>query len=147
MKTTEENKELARRFYNEVLNSHNPAKLESFVTTDFIDHNPSPGHTGKGLDDLAAQLNEILTALPDLRVTADFMVAEEDKVVIYLTMTGTNSGPFGNIPPTNKPVKFNGVDIVRVKDGKASERWGLTDDFTMMTQMGLIETDVIFQQR
>jgi predicted ester cyclase len=101
----------------------------------------------KGLDDLAAQLNEILTALPDLRVTADFMVAEEDKVVIYLTMTGTNSGPFGNIPPTNKPVKFNGVDIVRVKDGKASERWGLTDDFTMMTQMGLIETDVIFQQR
>jgi steroid delta-isomerase-like uncharacterized protein len=147
MRTTEENKELVRRFYNEVLNSHNPAKLESFVTTDFIDHNPSPGHTGKGLDDLTAQLNEILTALPDLRVTTDFMVAEEDKVAVFLTMTGTNSGPFGNLPPSNKQVKFYGVDIVRIKDGKAFERWGLSDDLSMMTQMGLIETDVIFQQR
>jgi steroid delta-isomerase-like uncharacterized protein len=141
MKTTEENKALARRFYNEVLNSHNLAGLKSFVTTDFIDHNPSPGHTGKGLDDLTAQLNEILTALPDLHVTTDLMVAEEDKVVTYLTMTGTNSGPFGNIPATNKPVKFNGVDIVQIKDGKASERWGVTDDLSMLTQMGRIETD------
>jgi steroid delta-isomerase-like uncharacterized protein len=147
MRTTEENKELARRFYDEVLNSHNVSGLKSFVMTDFIDHNPSPGYTGKGLDDLAAQLNEILTAIPDLRVTIDLILAEEDKVVTYLTMTGTNSGPFGNIPPTDKPVKFNGIDIVRIKDGKAAERWGLTDDFSMMTQMGLIETDVIFQQR
>jgi steroid delta-isomerase-like uncharacterized protein len=147
MRTTEENKELARRFYDEVLNSHNVSGLKSFVMTDFIDHNPSPGYTGKGLDDLAAQLNEILTAIPDLRVTIDLIIAEEDKVVTYLTMSGTNSGPFGNIPPTDKPVKFNGIDIVRIKDGKAAERWGLTDDFSMMTQMGLIETDVIFQQR
>jgi predicted ester cyclase len=75
------------------------------------------------------------------------MVAEEDKVAIFLTMTGTNSGPFGNLPPSNKRVKFNGVDIVRIKDGKAFERWGISDDLSMMTQMGLIETDAIFQQR
>jgi len=147
MKTTEENKALARRFYNEVLNSHNLAGLKSFVTTDFIDHNPSPGHTGKGLDDLTAQLNEFLTAFPDLRVTTDLMVAEDDKFVTYLTLTGTNSGPFGNMPATNKPVKFNGVDIVQIKDEKASERWGVTDDMSMLTQMGRIETDLIVQHR
>lgn len=147
MKTTEDNKALARRFYNEVLNSHNTAGLKSFVTTDFIDHNPSPGHTGKGLDDLTAQLNELFTALPDLRVTIDLMVAEEDKVVAYLTMTGTNSGPFGNMPATNKPVKFNGVDIVQIKDGKASERWGVTDDMSMLTQMGMLETDSMVQHK
>ena len=137
MKTTEENKALAQGFYNEVLNSHNLAILKSFVTTDFIDHNPSPGHTGKGLDDLTAQLNEILTAIPDLHVTTDLMVAEEDKVVTYLTMTGTNSGPFGNMPATNKPVKFNGVDIVHIKDGKATERWGVFDNLSFMTQIGM----------
>lgn len=137
MKTTEENKALAQGFYNQVLNSHNLAEIKSFVTSDFIDHNPSPGHTGKGLDDLTAQLNEILTAIPDLRVTTDLMVAEEDKVVAYLTMTGTNSGPFGNMPATNKPVKFNGVDIVHIKDGKADERWGVFDNLSMMSQMGM----------
>jgi predicted ester cyclase len=62
-------------------------------------------------------------------------------------MSGTNSGPFGNMPPTNKPVKFNGIDIVQIKDGKAYERWGLSDDLSMMTQMGMIESDLFVQQR
>jgi len=138
MKTTEENKALTWRFYDEVMNAHNIDGLKSFCSTDFVDHNPSPGHTGKGLDDLAAQLGEMLTALPDLHVKADFMLAEEDKVVAYLTMTGTNSGPFNNMPATNKSVKINGVDIVHIKDGKATERWGVFDDFSLMTQLGMV---------
>jgi len=138
MKTTEENKALTWRFYDEVMNAHNIDGLKSFCSTDFVDHNPSPGHTGKGLDDLAAQLGEMLTALPDLHVKADFMLAEEDKVVAYLTMTGTNSGPFNNMPATNKSVKINGVDIVHIKDGKAIERWGVFDDFSLMTQLGMV---------
>jgi steroid delta-isomerase-like uncharacterized protein len=138
MKKNDENKALAQRFYNEVMNSHNVAIAKSFISPDFIDHNPSPGHTGKGLDDLTAQLNEMIRAIPDLRITADLMVAEEDTVVTYLTMTGTNTGPFGNIPPSRKPVKFNGVDIVRIKDGKATERWGVFDDLSFMSQMGIV---------
>jgi len=138
MTKTDENKALTRRFYNEVMNSHNVAGAKSFVTTDFIDHNPSPGHTGKGLDDLTASLKEMITAMPDFRVTVDLMVAEEDTVVAYLTMTGTNTGPFGNMPASNKPVKINGIDIVRIKDGKATERWGVFEDLSMMTQMGIV---------
>jgi len=65
------------------------------------------------------------------------MVAEEDTVVSYLTMTGTNTGPFGNMPASNNPVKFNGVDIVHIKDGKAIERWGVFDNLPMMIQMGM----------
>jgi steroid delta-isomerase-like uncharacterized protein len=137
MKNTDENKALTQRFYNEVFNSHNVAGIKSYCTSDFIDHNPSPGHTGKGLDDLTAQLNEFLTALPDLHITTDIMIAEEDKVVTYLTMTGTNSGPFGNMPATNKSVKINGVDIVQIKDGKATERWGVFDDLSLMNQLGM----------
>lgn len=140
MKKLDENKALALSFYNEVINSHNVAGIKSFVANDFTDHNPSPGHTGKGLNDLTAQLNEMFTALPDFHVTADLMVAEEDIVVTYLTMTGTNTGPFGNMPPSNKPVKINGIDIVQIKDGKATERWGVFDDLSMMTQMGIISS-------
>jgi steroid delta-isomerase-like uncharacterized protein len=137
MKKTDENKALTQRFYNEVMNAHNVAGAKSFVTTDFLDHNPGPGHTGKGLDDLTAQLNEMITALPDFHVTTDLMIADGDTVVAYLTMTGTNTGPFGNMPASNKPVKINGVDIVRIKDGKAAERWGVFDNLTMMSQMGM----------
>lgn len=138
MKTTDKNKALTQRFYDEVMNAHNSGKIKSFCTDDFTDHNPSPGHTGKGLDDLTAQLQEMLTAFPDLHIKTDFMVAEEDRVVAYLTMTGTNSGPFANMPATNKSVKFNGVDIVHIKNGKAVERWGVFDDLSMMTQLGMM---------
>ena len=117
------------------MNSHDVTKIKSFCATDFTDHNPSPGYSGKGLDDLAAQLNEFFTAFPDLHITSDFIVAEEDKVVAYLTMTGTNSGSFANMPATNKPFKINGIDIVLIKDGKATERWGVSDDLSLMTQL------------
>jgi steroid delta-isomerase-like uncharacterized protein len=137
MEKTVENKALAQRFYNEVINLHNVAGLNAFVTNDFKDNNPSPGHSGKGLDDLAAQINEMITAIPDFHVTADLMIADGDTVVTYLTMTGTNIGPFGNMPASNKPVKINGVDIVHIKDGKADERWGVYDNLSLMSQMGM----------
>ena len=137
MKKSDENKMLTQRFYNEVMNAHNLAKIKSFCTTDFTDHNPNPGYSGNGLDDLTANLNEFLIAFPDLHVNADFMVAEEDIVTAYLTLTGTNTGPFGNMPATNKSIKFNGIDIVHIKDGKATERWGVFDNLSMMTQLGI----------
>ena len=138
MKKEEENKAKTQRFYDEVMNAHNVAGIKSFCTADIIDHNPSPGHTGKGLDDMTTELNEMFTGFPDARVKVDFMVAEGDLVVAYLTMTGTNSGPFQNNPATNKPVKFNGIDIVRIKDGKATERWGVFDNFSMLAQLGMM---------
>jgi predicted ester cyclase len=68
-----------------------------------------------------------------------FLAAPDPKTgkLSYLTVTGTNTGPFGNLPASNKPVKFNGKDIVRTKDGKAVERWGVFDNLSMMTQIGM----------
>lgn len=140
MKTTDENKALTQRFYDEVMNSRNVTRIKSFCADDFTDHNPLPGYSGKGLDDLIAQLNEMFIGFPDLRITTDFMVAEEDKVVSYITMTGTNSGPYANMPATNKPVKINGIDIAKIKDGKVIERWGVFEDLSMMTQLGMMDS-------
>ena len=137
MGKTDENKALTRQFYNEVLNAHNFAGMKSYCSAEFIDHNPSPGHTGKGLDDLVSMFDEMLKAFPDFHTTVDLLIAEDDMVVAYLTVTGTNSGPFANMPATNKSVKINGIDIIRIKDGKAVERWGVFDDFSMMTQLGI----------
>ncbi len=138
MNKTDENKALTKRFYEEVMNARNLAKIKSFCAADFIDHNPSPGHSGKGIDDLTAMFNDLLTAFPDHHVTTDIMIAEGDMVVVYLTVTGTNSGPFANMPATNKSIKINGIDIIRIKDGKAVERWGVFDDMAMMTQLGMM---------
>ena len=135
---TAANKEKTKQFYTEVVNAHNTAVIDSFCTKDFTDHNPSMGHSGKGSDDLKAAFAEMFAAFPDVKISPDFMVATGDTVVAYVTMTGTNSGAMGPMPATNKSVKVNGIDIVVIKDGKATDRWGLFDDNAMMTQLGVV---------
>ena len=137
-KKTSENKALVQRFYNEVLNAHDIAMVDSFCSADFLDHNPDPGFTGKGIADLVGQFNNMYKTFPDMHVNVDFMVAEGDTVVSYLTFTGTNSGPMGDMPATNKSVKANGIDIIVIKGGKGIERWGIFDQLSVMSQLGMM---------
>jgi predicted ester cyclase len=132
------NKAKVQRFYDEVINGHNANAIDSFCHTDFTDHDPGQGHTGKGIDDLKANFNEMFAGLPDVRATTNLMIASGDTVVTYMTMTGTNTGPMGPMPATNKQINIKGIDIVVLKDGKATDRWGIFDNMTMMAQMGMM---------
>jgi steroid delta-isomerase-like uncharacterized protein len=135
---TDANKARVQSFYDQVINAHNTATIDSFCTADFVDHNPDPGRSGKGIDDLKASFKDFFTAYPDVHVKTNFMVAEEDTVVSHVTMTGTNSGALGNMPATNKQISIDGIDIIVVKDGKATERWGEFDNMAMMQQLGMM---------
>jgi len=41
-------------------------------------------------------------------------------------------------PPTNKKVNFNTITILRFKNGKAVERWSLTNDMEVAGEFGII---------
>src|SRR5436190_241938 len=55
-------KEKTQRFYDEVINAHNVAAIDSFCTSDFVDHNPEHGHSGKGIDDLKTSFKDFFAA-------------------------------------------------------------------------------------
>ncbi len=134
------NMQLTQRFYDEVLNAHNPAMTDSFCAVDVVDHQADASHPEgiRGLDNLRAMFADLFTGYPDLHVTVNFMVASGDTVVVHNTMTGTNSGPMAGMEPTNKAVNFDGVDIIVVRDGKCVEHWGYYEEMKMMTQLGLM---------
>ncbi len=132
------NKARTQAFYDQVINAHNPAMVDSFCTADFIDHNPSPGNTGKGLEDLKSQFTRFFTEFPDIHMTTNAMATSGDTVMAWITMTGTNSGSSSAMPATNKQVNIMGSDILVIKDGKATERWGFFEDMKMMQQLGLM---------
>ena len=132
------NKARVQQFYDEVINAHQVAMIDSFCTTDITDHNPNQGHSGKGIEDLKAQFTEMMSGMPDIHMTTNFMVAEGDTVVVYLTMSGTNSGAMGNMPATNKAFKIDGIDIVVLNGDKATNRWGIFDNMAMMAQLGMM---------
>jgi steroid delta-isomerase-like uncharacterized protein len=126
-----------REFYDQVFNAHNVTMVDSFLTEDFIEHQPAPGQ-GPGLAGLKASLTEFFTAYPDVHANVNFMMTKGDTVLAHIKLTGTNSGPLMGNPPTNKSISLEGVDIVVIKDGKATEHWGFSEEMKMMTQLGMM---------
>jgi len=130
------NKEKMLRFYNEVINNHIPKAVDKYVTEDFVDHNPDPGQE-PGVEGVKAGFKAWFKSFPDIHMKADFLVEEGDKVVAHVTITGTQKGEFMGMPGKGKLFKISGIDIVRLVDGKAAERWGNFDVPAMMEQLGM----------
>jgi predicted ester cyclase len=135
--TAEANKEKMKAFYENVINAHNADKVSDYATASFVDHNPDPGHDGNGLENNVKNFKDWFTMMPDAHIAIDNMVADGDMVWTMVTMTGTWKGDMGPMKATGKSCKVGGVDIVRIKDGKASERWGYFDNMAMMQQLGM----------
>jgi predicted ester cyclase len=133
------NKAKLQRFYDEVVNAHNVNMIDSFCSDGFINHQPSPGHTGQGIADLKADFTEFFSAFPDIHMKTDMMIADGDTVMAMITMSGTNSAPMmPGMPATNKQVNVQMTDIIVIKDGKATDRWGFGEEAKMMTQLGMM---------
>jgi ketosteroid isomerase-like protein len=98
----DEHRDLARRFIA-VFDSGDTATLDEIVADDVTDHNPLPG-TGTGRQGIADAVAIYRGAFPDLAVTVDRLVAEDDYVVATGTATGTNTGQLRGAPrPEGRP--------------------------------------------
>ena len=76
-------------------------------------------------------------AFPDLTATVDEQVAEGDKVVSRVTMTGTHQGEFMGMPATGKSFPIPGVSIWEVRGGQLISEWVNWDSMGMMQQLGV----------
>ena len=75
--------------------------------------------------------------------TVHRLIAEDDLVASELTITGTHKGKFKRHSPTGKEVKFTGIFIDRVIDGKIVEMWHRPDFLTLLKQIGIVPEDVM----
>jgi len=136
--STEENETLMRRFFEEVYTKKNLAAIGQFIAPNHIDHAASAAGSPAGPEGSRQAIGMMLTGFPDLHVTVEDMIAEGDKVVVRLTMRGTQQGALGGIPPSGKQVAVSTIDIVRIEGGKIAEEWGLDDRLGMLQQLGIV---------
>ena len=129
------NKDLARRFYNEVINQRKLHLLDELSTGDFVDHNPEPDQD-PGLAGVKKSFRQFVESFPDLHLKVEELIAENDRVGVRVRMTGTHCGQLGPVAPTGRTVDVTGFDWLRIKDGKVAERWGSFDMAGMMQQLG-----------
>jgi steroid delta-isomerase-like uncharacterized protein len=134
--STEANKMLARRVFEEVLNGRNLNLLDELATPDYIEHNPLPGQ-GTGIEGIRDRYTTVFNAF-DSQFAIDDVIAEGDKVVLRWTQSGTHIGPILGMPRTGRSFRTTGIEIWRVENGKLAEHWDVVDIFGQLMQLGLL---------
>jgi steroid delta-isomerase-like uncharacterized protein len=135
--STEQNKAIVRRFFEEVGNQGNVAAAGEIFAADVVDHTAPPGQA-PGLEGVKHNLAIFRTAFPDVHLTIEDMLAEGDRVVARYTAHATHTGEFFGIPATGKQVVVTGISLSRIAGGKIVEQWGNQDDLGMLQQLGVV---------
>ncbi|MBE7553639.1 MAG: ester cyclase [Anaerolineales bacterium] len=135
--STETNKTVLKRFFEELFNRGDLSVADEIVGANYVNHNAVPGET-PGREGLKAFVTYLRTAFPDVHFTVEDQIAEGDKVVTRWSVTGTQQGEFAGIPATGKPINVTAINIHRVSNDQIQEAWLNWDTLGMMQQLGVI---------
>jgi predicted ester cyclase len=130
----ENNKNIVRR-YQDAYNSANYEALAEVVAADVRTPNIVPGMS-PGLEGAITVHQTTLLGMPDYYTKIEDLIAEGDKVVARVTMTGTHTGDFWGVPPTGRRVNLTAMYIVRIEGGIIVEHWGEEDGIKVFRQLG-----------
>jgi steroid delta-isomerase-like uncharacterized protein len=135
-------KAVVRRNTEEVQSRGNFDVFEELFADNFVDHTPQPNTTPdkKGVRDLYHRLR---AAFPDFHADIHWQAADGEMVTTYKTYHGTHLGMFLGVAPTGRKIQFETVDVMRVRNGKITDHWGVANLFSLMQQLGAIKTGQI----
>ena len=114
----EENKAVARRFNDELWNKGNVGIIDELMADNLVAHSSSRNRDG--FKQWAKQVDEFW---PERTFTIEQMVAEGDTVVLRWTGVFTHTKEVMGIAPTGKKLKWIGISMYRIVDGKIAEDW------------------------
>jgi len=125
----------------EVWNKGNMALVDELYTPNFKLHlvNHINGER-EGTEAFKEHIKFLRTAYPDMKYEYDELIISDDKVIMLVKFTGTNTGPRGDAPPTGKSVEVSGVFIFRIDDGKIAEEWYYKNMASVFRQLGFTIT-------
>jgi predicted ester cyclase len=130
-------KAIARRTYEEILPACDVAGLAEVTDPNIVSHPPRPGDPG-GIDGATETMFWLASVFSNQRWEIHQVLQDGETVVVQATHHAQHTGDLMGIPPTGREVAYDYVHIVRYKDGKAVEHWGVRDDMTLMRQLGVL---------
>jgi len=129
---------MVQRIHAEI-SKGNMAIFDEVLSPDYVRHcqaMPPEFQELHGTDQFKAFIADFLTAVPDCYDSVLFVIAENDMVAYVTKMTGTQTGPMGELPASGKEFTLTNIVIHRIGDGKIAETWVSWDNVTMLTQLG-----------
>lgn len=140
--SVEQNKQAVLESFR-VLETGNSAAAAQIIAPDFInreaDDDPDRPDRGlRGPAGLIATSRWLSETFSDLRFGHHEVVAEDERVVVVATMTGTHTGTVQGIPPTRKRFQQRQFHLFRMRAGQIVEHLALRDDLGLLRQLGVL---------
>jgi len=132
------NKVIVRRLYEEVWNKRRLELVDEIISPSHALHDPNVSGSAVGPEAYKRQVTRFITAFPDLRLTIEDIVGENEKLAVAWTISGTHKGEFMGIPATNKKVSVDGITINHIVNAKIMDSYISWDAWGMMQQLGVV---------
>src|SRR5215207_2974258 len=140
--TPEENKALVERWFA-ALSGGTSDDVADLAAADIVYHDPSPREESQsgGTEEWASDREQ---DYPDLQVTVERAIAEDDMVASYQRYTGTQQGDVEDergVPATGLATEWVSMGIFRIECGKIAEIWAVADDLGRLQRLGVITNE------
>jgi steroid delta-isomerase-like uncharacterized protein len=138
MGTPEENKELVRYYFEELVGG-NLDVIEEVIADDYTTQSDFVRFGIDTIDReaLRAAVQEILAAFPDTSIESQELYAEGNTVLAIQTWRGTHRGEYRGFPPSGNEVAYELWGRFLVEDDQIVRASVQRDNFTLFTQLGL----------
>lgn len=123
-----------KRIIDESFNNQIFDVLREYFSPDYIEHQFGLKQTLEGMQD---DIKGLHRSFQDFKLTIEDITVDEDMLWARMTARGTNTGGFMG-PPNGKTFEASVIDIIRFKDGKIVDHWGVPDRFAIISQLGLM---------
>jgi len=137
---SEENKQLIRRWFEEVWNNGRVEAIDEMFAENGIAHGLSddPENPIRGPQQFRPFHTLFREAFPNMMIVVEDVMAEGDRVAARCSVRARHEGNFMGRAATQAPVEFTGITIVRIYDGKIVEAWNNFDFMQLHKQVGLL---------
>jgi predicted ester cyclase len=127
-----------RRLIEEGFNRGDLSILDEVLDPTYIEHQPLAPGVPPTTEAVRATIHMLRTGFPDFHLSIEQLDCVQDRVWLRMRGTGTNRGPFMGHPATGRTLSIDVMDVVRVKDGRIAEQWGVPDHMSAMEQLGML---------
>jgi steroid delta-isomerase-like uncharacterized protein len=130
-------KDIVRRLYEEVWNKRRFEVVSELISPSHALNDPHLAGSAVGPDAYKRAVVQYIAAFPDLQITVEDYISENEKVVVSWVISGTHKREFRGISATNKKITLEGITINHVTNGKIMESFVSFDYLGMLQQLGV----------
>ncbi len=128
--------QIMRRWFDQVWNEGNLDAIDELFASDGIAYGLGEhGRDTRGPAAFKPFVQRLRAAFPDLHITVDDTIEQDDRIAARFSVTMTHSGDDLGFPATGRRAQVKGITFARIQNGQIVEGWNNWDIYGLMQQL------------